>query len=304
MFLFQVSLLLLLISLTSSATTSAPTPAIPLVPELFTREMVEGYRFEGYQFLLCGDLADPAEKANKLLVFLYSMKAELERLIEDARLGTRSKHGFAEFFKSDHNIRQVIARYQNIVEGGPVIVSEARAAVHGDRTPQPVLICVNEGDSRTASALAQCKARPTEIVLIEPGVEWVMLCPQFFDDAPVRDAAQPCPKVQPDGKFKQGDRALISGRYADVVHMLVRFYDRAATHNIQGAQSMQEAVELSARNSLRSAVAYGYYAGGKLRRLSSWSCDILTLLSALLGNCTDFPKSKGRLDEGLRRRWN
>lgn len=301
MILFRVCTLFLVISPGLSAVTSAPASATPQAPELFTRELVEGYRFEGYNIILCGDPGDRATKANKLLAFLYTMKLEIEKLMDDAKLGTHSKHGFAAFFKSDRNINQVIARYQIIVEGGPVIVSEARAAaIRGDRTPQPVLICVNEGDSRTAYVLEQCKKRPTEIVLIEPGVEWVMVCPQFFDDAEARDAAQPCPKVQPDGKFKEGDRGLLAGRYADVVHMLIRLYDRAATYNIQGAQSMQEAVELDARNSLKSAVAFGYYAGGKLERLSSWDSDVLTLLSALLGNCTDFPRARGRLDEGLR----
>ena len=270
MILLRVCTLLLVISPGLSAVTSAPASAAPQAPELFTRELVEGYLFEGYNILLCGDLGNRTEKANKLLGFLQAMKLELEKLMDDAKLGTRSKHGFAAFFKSDRNINQVIARYQNIVKGHPVIVSEARAAAtRGDRTPQPVFICVNEDDSRTAKALEHCKQRPTEIVLIEPGVEWVMVCPQFFDDAQARDAAQPCPKVQPDGKFKEGDRALLAGRYADVVHMLIRLYDRAATYNIQGAQSMQEAVELDARNSLKSAVAYGYYAGGKLQRLSS-----------------------------------
>ena len=221
----------------------------------------ESIRWNGYDIMLCGNPHDPIGKANKLLGFLFAMKEEVEKLITDAQLGTRSQHGFTAFFKSNRNIAKVVAAYRNIADGNPVIVSGGRAAGRGNWTPQPVFMCINKGDAMTAPILAQCRQRNLEPVFIKPGIEGIMVCPQFFDD--LGHDSQPCPDLGPDGKFKAGDLGLIHGKYAYVVHMLIRMYDRAAAENVREAESMQDAVELTSRESLRSAVNFGYYAGGE-----------------------------------------
>ena len=95
--------------------------------------------YNGYEVHKCGDYRDRTSKTTYLVGFLFEMRAELEKLVADAKLGTHSSHGFAAFFKSNRNINKVVRTLEPLVDAHPVLVSEERARElpSDNRTPQP-----------------------------------------------------------------------------------------------------------------------------------------------------------------------
>ncbi|KAL8722744.1 MAG: hypothetical protein Q9181_007424, partial [Wetmoreana brouardii] len=141
------------------------------------------------------------------------MKPHLQGVIDDARRGTRSQHGYAAFFKSNINIRKVITKYQSLVDPDPVIVSEERAKIIGTRTPQPRFQCINEGDPKTADVMETCNPN-RQYHLAGPviaffGTERIAVCPSFFWAPQYPSGEGICPTLGDDGKFKPGDASLL-----------------------------------------------------------------------------------------------
>ena len=233
-------------------------------------------RSNGYDLYDCGDPRNITSKANKMLFFLGEMKPQLKKLIADAQQGTRSQHGFAAFFKSDHNIGKVVRTFEPLVEAYPIIVDEERVSrtVGHSRTPQPVLMCINEGDNQTATTMKACMTGSlTTPLIISPGKEVMAICPDFFNIRPYPKGAPACPKLE-GGRFKHSDVLLMGGLYAYVVYALVTMYNRSLYESYYGSahlRGMQYAVDLGVRDSVLNAASYGFYAGGKLLILhSSW----------------------------------
>ena len=95
--------------------------------------------YNGYEVHKCGDYRDRNSKTTYVVGFLTLMRAELEKLVADAKLGTHSSHGFAAFFKSNRNINKVVRTLEPLIDAHPVLVSEERARdlPSDNRTPQP-----------------------------------------------------------------------------------------------------------------------------------------------------------------------
>ena len=233
-------------------------------------------RFHGYDLYDCGDPSDITSKANKMLFFLGEMRSQLKKLIADAQKGTRSQHGFAALFKTDRNIGKVVRTFEPLVEAYPIIVDEDRVSrtVGHSRTPQPVLMCINEGDDQTATTMKACMTGSlTTPLIISPGKEVMAICPDFFSIRPYPKGAPACPRLE-GGRFKYSEVLLMGGLYAYVVFALVTMYNRDLYESYYGSaylQDMQYAVDLGVRDSVLNAASYGFYAGGKLLILHlSW----------------------------------
>ena len=230
---------ILLLGLALLTFTTALHPSV-LSQELSAREIVDVnftqigenvYQFNGYDISECGSPHDPKSKAKYILGFLFQMKSQLERVIADARLGTHSEHGYAAFFKSNRNIRKVIAMFERLVDATPIIVDEDRVPLTSakTRTPQPQLKCFNEADVKNAAVLQACNKSPQkdrQLVLILPGTEMMIMCPTFFTVIQYPAAGALCPELK-DGKVKSGDAALLKSAFAYVVYALVNMYDRS-----------------------------------------------------------------------------
>lgn len=67
--------------------------------------------YNGWEIAGCGKVELMPPKLEYILRFLLRLKPGLEAVIADARLGTRSPHGYTAFFKSATNIRKVILQY-------------------------------------------------------------------------------------------------------------------------------------------------------------------------------------------------
>ena len=228
------------------------------------------------------------------------MKPQLERVIADASLGTHSEHGYAAFFKSNSNIRKVVAMFERLVDAAPIIVDEDRVPLTSTktRTPQPQLMCFNEADAKNAALLQACNKSPQkdrQLVLIWPGTEMMIMCPTFFTVKQYPAAGALCPELK-DGKFKSGDAALLKSAFAYVVYAFVNLYDRSMMGDWTEKWDMQYAVELNSRQSLRSGENYAFYAGGKFQT-HTLSCEGTDRSIAVQGNCTSFPSVAGRQDE-------
>ncbi|KAL8902411.1 MAG: hypothetical protein Q9207_004746 [Kuettlingeria erythrocarpa] len=235
--------------------------------------------YNGWMISGCGGGAQGmTPELSDILLFLFDMKPNLEAVIADARLGTRSPHGFTAFFKTSTNIRTVVNRYRQVLEVGPVIVSAERAKVIGTRTPQPTFQCIKENDPETADMTEGCNRIPFHYpVIFIPRTERLWLCPRFFTTVNYPSPKQYCPAVGADGKFKPGDGRLMGSNFAYLVQSLVFMYGRDlyTPHiNFNRRADMQYAVELNARQSVLSVSNYGFYAGGKLERDDDFEGDV------------------------------
>ncbi|KAL8886478.1 MAG: hypothetical protein Q9215_005817 [Flavoplaca cf. flavocitrina] len=220
--------------------------------------------YNGWEIADCGDIQVMPLELNDILAFLVILKPGLEAVIADARQGLRSPHGYTAFFKSATNIRQVILRYQLLVDVNPVIVSPERAKVINKHTPQPRFQCINENDPKTAETMEQCK-RINQPMIVHSGTERISLCPLFFKL--FQYESQPCPVVGGDGRFMPGDGSLMMDPFPYTVLALMQIYNRemGEAMKIGEGYDMQHAVDLDARQSLHHPENYGYYAGGKFR---------------------------------------
>ena len=225
------------------------------------------YRYNGYDINDCGDPQSPTSKGNWLLGFLFQMRPHLEQVIADAQLGTRSKHGYAAFFKSATNIRKVTAAYQRLLDAQPIIVDEDRVSttLGRTRTPQPLLLCVNDGDAERAALMFQCNAQMSPMI-IWPGTEVMVLCPRFFEKKQYPFGVIVCPDLGSDGRYRTGDGRLMSGLFATMVYLLTIMYERGLYEEYQHwgrPHDMQWAVDQNTRQSVMIPESYGFYAGGE-----------------------------------------
>lgn len=299
--------LFLLVSLTLTAATDASYTEQLLstrqneVTVSITEFGTKVIRFNGYDIINCGNARNKTSKAVRLLGFLSQMKIQLERVVADAKLGTRSQHGYTAFFKSNRNIRKVTTAFQSLVDPLPIIVSEERVAENWERsrTPQPAFLCINENDDRTAAIMEECKSGPlSKIALIWPGTELLAVCPDFFTTMKYPTAEQACPTLQ-GGKFKPGDGKLMESSFAYVVYLLVTMYDRglSATRDWQKLWDMNNALELNSRQSVLSGENYGFYAGGGFMKCTFNCLCNADLSIAVQAGCTNFPRTSGRNGE-------
>lgn len=132
------------------------------------------------------------------------------------------------------------------------------------------LICANEDDDDefVARASAACKGKAQKAhvvpVLLSPGTEMLIICPDFWEVAHYPPPGQACPKTV-NGKFRAGDVTLVGTGYAYMVLNLVLMYTHETFGRDYTSGDMSAAVELNARQSVLTPINYAFYAGGKLR---------------------------------------
>ncbi|KAL8639521.1 MAG: hypothetical protein Q9226_008861 [Calogaya cf. arnoldii] len=214
-------------------------------------------------------------KLNSILGFLFQIKPHIEAVIADAKLGTRSSHGYTAFFKSNTNMRAVINKYQALLDVSPVIVSAERAKFIGTHTPQPSFQCIKEDDPESADIMARCnRTFRSDLTshypaIVHTGTERISICPDFYKTKQYPAPKQYCPTLGANGNFKPADGSLMTNGFAYMVYALVKMYNRElyTTYiNSNRLLDMQHAVELKSRQSLLSAESYGFYAGGESER--------------------------------------
>ncbi|KAL9005517.1 MAG: hypothetical protein Q9188_001719 [Gyalolechia gomerana] len=224
--------------------------------------------YNGYRLANCGTSEDVGPGLTSLLGFLIQMKPALESVIDDAKHGPGSAHGYAAFFKSGTNILKVVTAYQRLVDATPVIVSDERAKLIGTHTPQPVLQCIHTNDPQTADILKECDrlvARQQPLIPW-PGTEYVSVCPSFFTLTQYPPPEQICPTLGADGRFEPGDGKLMGSGFAQAVYALIIMYNRdlhQTYENFGSVFDVRFAVALDSRQSLLNAENYGFYAEGE-----------------------------------------
>ena len=101
-------------------------------------------------------------------------------------------------------------------------------------------------------------------MLLSPGTEMTVICPDFWEVAHYPPPGQACPKTV-NGKFKAGEVSLAATGYAYMVLNLVLMYTHETFGRSYTSGDISSAVELSSRQSVLNPISYAYYAGGKLR---------------------------------------
>lgn len=136
-----------------------------------------------YNMIYCDADGHGETKARALKALLPMFQAQLDQLLLDAQLGTRSPHGYEALFKSRRSKKIVKYVFQKIRNADVIPLSEKRAAHLGKATAAPIFVCIEPGDQRTTSLLANCKGGAEtgrSRTLFTDGEEAIFICPVFW----------------------------------------------------------------------------------------------------------------------------
>ena len=192
---------------------------------------------------------------------------QLQKILLDAQSGTRSRHGFRAFFKTNKAIKPVRRIFEDIANNKAVTVSADRAARLGTATATPRFACLKQGDAATAHLLEECRRRPTVPLWTWGATEIIMVCPGFFS-LPAALTVESCPKVV-GNKLTPDDDTLVASMFGTIIHELVHIYHpvtanfREGIGDVEEVYDVQKAVELSAQKSLKNANNFALYAAGE-----------------------------------------
>ena len=211
-------------------------------------------RSGNYQILFCG-AGTSNSKASQLQASLPNVLNNLKAVLADVKLGTKSTHGFAAFFKSDDSIPTVQKVFQTIIDG---------AAVGIDKT-YPIIACTGPSVDLTRKAHADCLQSETNPFTPWPQYGVIFICPHFWDmlTIPFHSA---CPTVSSNNALVPGSEELTSNQDDALVHALVHLYGPGLTSMASESNEVddvQGAVNLNAKASLANANNYALYAAGK-----------------------------------------
>lgn len=208
-----------------------------------------------YEILFCG-AGQPNSKASQLQWIIPHALTNLRRVIDDAKHGTKSTHGFAAFFKTNDNIATVQKVFQDIIDAHKI----------GLDNTNPAFVCADPNQDLTKRAYAACLngGQPlAQYTWPEYGV--VVVCPAFWTlvSIPFRLT---CPTVS-NNVLVPDTPVLTTNMFSVVIHELVHLYAPALTaidHVTVETFDVQKAVNLDATASLGNANNYALYAAGKL----------------------------------------
>lgn len=202
----------------------------------------------------------PHNKAHILQALFPLFKSQLEQLLLDVQVGTRSRFGYEALFKTRRNKKIVKSVFQKIPDGAPVKLGTERAQRLGVPTAQPMFVCLNEGIQRTAKLLADCVADGVLLHTFE-GWETIFICPRFWH-LPFGFQPYQCPKVDSNNKLSGTD--LSQSMYSAIIHELVHMYYQKTAVALNETYETQGCVDLDAKTSTLNAENYATYASGEL----------------------------------------
>ncbi|KAI4116067.1 MAG: hypothetical protein LQ338_007769, partial [Usnochroma carphineum] len=205
-------------------------------------------RSGNYILRYCGN--DTASKGWQLGSLLLRFRSDLQLVLTDVRRGTASK-AYRAFFKSQKNAAFVQDIFRKIAIGNSIQVS-INGVVH---THAPTIVCPDPAIPLYDELIRNCGTTIAAVHLT--GRELVYLCPRFWDldEQPVQAL---CPRVRWN-KFTSNKLTMVANMFGAFVHEFAHVYlqDLEAPKETYG---LMDAVELSAKASLRNANNYALYA--------------------------------------------
>lgn len=136
-----------------------------------------------YNMIFCDANGQGQTKARMLKVLLPLLQAQLDQLLLDAKLDTRSSHGYEALFKSRRNKKIVKSVFQKIRNADVIPLGDKRAAYLGKASAAPMFVCLEQGNAKTADLLASCSSSAgtgRSKTLFVTGEEAIIICPVFW----------------------------------------------------------------------------------------------------------------------------
>jgi len=215
-----------------------------------------------YNMIFCNADGHGDTKARALKALLPMFEAQLDQLLLDAQLGTRSIHGYEALFKSRRNKKIVNSVFQKIRNADVVPLSAKRGAhLGGGTSAAPMFVCIEPGDERTAELLAHCNvgaAPGRSKTLFTIGEEAIFICPVFWN-LPAGLHPYQCPTVV-NNKITGSDE-LAASMYATILHEMVHLY-YAKTNLRDETYNLPDCIDLGSKASTLNAQNFAYYASG------------------------------------------
>lgn len=216
-----------------------------------------------YLIHLCNS-GEPNSNASYLQDLLPQIYVNLQAVIADARLGTASNRGYGAFFKTNHNIQEVVRVYEAMAAGTNVLIR----SIPGRQLPglvaaRPTFVCVND-IPETGNIYRQCiKDHPDTPLVVWEDSELIALCPLFWDQKKVPVPRTDCPRLR-GNTLSPNNMQLIRNQEAMIVYELTYLYG-TVTKWPNVVMNIQDAVNLDATASLANPNNYALYYAGQYR---------------------------------------
>lgn len=135
-----------------------------------------------YNMIFCDADGEGQTKARMLKALIPLIQAQLDQLLLDAKLGTRSSHGYEALFKSRRNKKIVQSVFQKIRSASFIPLGDQQAAYLGKASAAPMFVCIEPGNPKTADLLAICNssAKPGRSKTLFVTGEAIFICPVFW----------------------------------------------------------------------------------------------------------------------------
>ncbi|KAI4124766.1 MAG: hypothetical protein LQ347_005605 [Umbilicaria vellea] len=209
-----------------------------------------------YEILFCG-AGKPDSKALRLQSIITHTMTHLQAVLDDVKLGTKSTHGFAAFFKTNNNIATVQKVFQAILDAHNI----------GIDNTNPVFACADPNEDLTKKTYADCLKWGTVAMGSWPQYGVMFIC-DFFWNLISFPFHSTCPSVS-NNVLVPDNTVLSTNQFAVMVHELVHLYAPALTAIVDETvetYDVQKAVNLDAKASLANANNYALYAAGKVSK--------------------------------------
>jgi len=240
-----------------------------------------------YQIRNC-NAGRPNSQAAELLNLLPQIYDNLVAVIEDAKKGTASDHGYEAFFHNNNNVPYVQSIFTKIAKGVPVPLqnTEGRATNPLMNLGWPTIVCIQPGDPETLGLKSGCDEHSN----VPAGTQdnYVVLCPLFWESDKEAESFD-CPRVRRN-TLTPNDDDLVRNQQAVLVHELVHVYGVVNHLRWQDGNfekyKLRDAADLDEEQALRNAPNFAYYYSGQYdfpegQNLPLHPCMLLHVYEAL-----------------------
>ena len=186
--------------------------------------------------------------------WLAETQAIAKQAYNNAALGTRSRYGFQALFKSQLNVPKVRDVY-NKINTGPAPFNSGPSG-----NKRPAVVCVNDNDALPDKLKQACASTPRAMVSTDyPHA--VLMCPKIIGLTTFDDARISCPTVV-SNKLRPNNDWILRVPSAILVEEFAHMYV-GLKEIFPEKYKVQDAVDLSEKDSLDNGPSYALYASGK-----------------------------------------
>ena len=207
----------------------------------------------------------PGGKADQLISLLQEIGNDLPIIINEAKAGSDSPHGFKSLFKSNEAIPIVTSNFARLSNSTKVITD--------GQEQQVTFVCLEPGDPLTARVYHFITtARPGGIAFCEFGSPNIYLSPSFFDKILRNPAPSRCPMFRRNTLVRNWDDTFSNTQYGTIIHELMDKYLHPEFLNQPERYLLRDCIRLSKAQQLQNAENYNFFASCEFSH-RAWSIN-------------------------------